>query len=150
MTLEKLQSEMIQALKDGNKFRKMVIADLVGSVKKAAIDKNCRDNIMESLVDEVLLKCKKTAQEMIDTCPADRVATLAEYKNQLEIINEFAPVLIVNEDVIRDMINDALEKNGVEPVKKNKGMVMKTIMPMFKGKADMSVVSKVVGGMLHD
>lgn len=149
MTLEKLQSEMIQALKDGNKFRKMVIADLVGSVKKAAIDKNCRDNITESLVDEVLLKCKKTAQEMIDTCPADRVATLAEYKNQLEIINEFAPVLIVNEDVIRDMIQNELSKNGIEPEKKNKGVVMKTIMPMFKGKADMSVVSKVVGGMLQ-
>ena len=149
MTLEKLQSEMVQALKNGNKFRKMVIADLVGSVKKVAIDKNCRDNITESLVDEVLLKCKKTAQEMIDTCPADRVATLAEYKNQLEIINEFAPVLIVNEDVIRNMIQDALEKNGIEPEKKNKGMVMKTIMPMFKGKADMGIVSKVVGGMLQ-
>jgi uncharacterized protein YqeY len=149
VTLEVLQNSMIQALKDGNKFRKMVIADLVGSVKKAAIDKNCRDNITESLVDEVLLKCKKTAQEMIDTCPADRVATLAEYKNQLEIINEFAPVLIVNEDVIRDMIKNALEKNGVEPVKKNKGIVMKTIMPMFKGKADMSIVSKVIGGMLQ-
>ena len=149
MTLEKLQSEMVQALKNGNKFRKMVIADLVGSVKKAAIDKNCRDNITESLVDEVLLKCKKTAQEMIDTCPADRVATLAEYKNQLEIINEFAPVLIVNEDVIHNMIQDALEKNGIEPDKKNKGMVMKTIMPMFKGKANMGIVSKVVGGMLQ-
>lgn len=148
MTLDKLQSEMVQALKSGNKFRKMVIADLVGSVKKAAIDKNCRDNITENLVDEVLLKCKKTAQEMIDTCPADRVNTLAEYKNQLEIINEFAPVLIVNEDVIRNMIQDALEKNGIEPDKKNKGVVMKTIMPMFKGKADMSIVSKVVGGML--
>lgn len=149
MTLEKLQSEMIQALKDGNKFRKQVISELVGSVKKAAIDNNCRDNITERLVDEVMLKCKKTAQEMIDTCPADRVATLAEYKNQLEIINEFAPVLIVNEDVIRNMIYDALEKNGIEPDKKNKGVVMKTIMPMFKGKADMSVVSKVIGGVLQ-
>lgn len=149
MKLEVLQTEMIQALKDGNKFRKQVISELVGSVKKAAIDKNCRDNITENLVDEVLLKCKKTAQEMIDTCPADRVATLAEYKNQLEIINEFAPVLIVNEDVIRNMIQDALEKNGIEPEKKNKGMVMKTIMPMFKGKADMSIVSNVVGGMLQ-
>lgn len=149
MTLDKLQSEMVQALKSGNKFRKMVIADLVGSVKKAAIDKNCRDNITESLVDEVLLKCKKTAQEMIDTCPADRVTTLSEYKNQLEIINEFAPVLIVNEDVIHDMIQDALEKNGVEPAKKNKGVIMKTIMPMFKGKADMSIVNKVVGGILQ-
>lgn len=148
MTLEKLQSEMIQALKDGNKFRKMVIADLVGSVKKAAIDKNCRDNITESLVDEVLLKCKKTAQEMIDTCPADRVATLAEYKNQLEIINEFAPVLMVNEEEIRLAVLDVI--NGeIEFTKTNRGKIMKIVSSFFKGKADMSIVNKVVGGMLQ-
>lgn len=148
MTLEKLQSEMIQAMKNGNKFRKSVLADMIGNIKTTAINKNCRDNISEELVDEVLLKCKKTAQEMIDTCPDDRVETLAEYKMQLEIINEFAPVLIVNEDVIHKMIQDTLVDNGIEPNKKNKGVVMKTIMPMFKGKADMKIVSKVVEGML--
>lgn len=148
MTLAKLQNEMIQAMKNGNKFRKGVLADLVGNVQKAAIDKNCRDNITEALVDEVLLKCKKTAQEMIDTCPADRVATLAEYKNQLEIISEFAPVLMVDETVIYQMILGAMVENQIEAVKKNKGMVMKTIMPMFKGKADMKIVNKVVGEIL--
>lgn len=148
MTLAKLQNEMIQAMKNGNKFRKGVLADLVGNVQKAAIDKNCRDNITEALVDEVLLKCKKTAQEMIDTCPVDRVATLAEYKNQLEIISEFAPVLMVDETVIYQMILGAMVENQIEAVKKNKGMVMKTIMPMFKGKADMKIVNKVVGEIL--
>lgn len=147
MTLEKLQSEMIQAMKSGNKFRKGVLADLIGNIKTAAINKNCRDNITEAFVDEVLLKCKKTAQEMIDTCPADRVATLAEYKNQLEIINEFAPVLIVNEEDIRNLILDAI--NGeIELTKTNKGKVMKVIAPVFKGKADMKIVNKVIGEML--
>ena len=147
MTLEKLQSEMIQAMKNGNKFRKGVLADLIGNIKTAAINKNCRDNITEAFVDEVLLKCKKTAQEMIDTCPADRVATLAEYKNQLEIINEFAPVLIVNEEDIRNLILDAI--NGeIELTKSNKGKVMKIVAPVFKGKADMKIVNKVIGEML--
>lgn len=147
MTLEKLQSEMIQAMKNGNKFRKGVLADLIGNIKTAAINKNCRDNITEAFVDEVLLKCKKTAQEMIDTCPADRVATLAEYKNQLEIINEFAPVLIVNEEDIRNLILDAI--NGeIELTKANKGKVMKIIAPVFKGKADMKIVNNVIGEML--
>lgn len=148
MTLEKLQSEMIQAMKSGNKFRKGVITDIIGNVKKAAIDKNCRDNITEEFVDEVLLKCKKTAQEMIDTCPTDRVTTLAEYKNQLEIINEFAPVLIVNEEDIRNLILDAI--NGeIELTKANKGKVMKIIVPLFKGKADMKIVNKVIGEILN-
>ena len=32
MTLEKLQSEMIQAMKNGDKFRKAVVADMIGNI----------------------------------------------------------------------------------------------------------------------
>ena len=147
MTLEKLQNEMIAAMKSGDKFRKGVFADMIGNIKTAAINKNCRDNITEELVDEVLLKCKKTAQEMIDTCPAERVETLAEYVKQFDIICEFAPVLIEDEKEIRSLILDAV--NGeVELTKANRGKVMKIIAPVFKGKADMKIVNKVVGEML--
>ncbi len=147
MTLEILQTEMIAALKSGNKFRKQVISDLIGSIKTTAINKNCRDNITEALVDDVLLKCKKTAQEMIDTCPADRVETLAEYVKQFDIIDEFAPTLMTDEEEIRGMIQDIV--NGeMEFTKSNRGKIMKVIAPVFKGKADMSVVNKVVGEIL--
>ena len=147
MTLEKLQSEMVQAMKNGEKFRKGVLADMIGNIKTVAINKNCRNDITEAFVDEVLLKCKKTAQEMIDTCPADRIETLAEYNKQLEIICEFAPTLITDEEEIRTIILDAI--NGeIELTKANKGKIMKIIAPMFKGKADMKVVNKVIGEML--
>lgn len=149
MTLDTLQAAMITAMKNKDKFRKQVISDLIAAVKKAAIDKNCRDNITEAMVDEVLLKCKKTSQEMIDTCPADRIETLEEYKQQMEIICEFAPTLIADEDTLLNMIQTSLEENGIEPLKKNKGLIMKTIMPMMKGKADMSVVNKVIGELLQ-
>ena len=147
MTLEVLQNEMIKAMKNGNKFRKNVIAGLVDDVKKAAINKNCRDNITEAMVDEVLLKCKKTAQEQIDTCPAGRIDLLTQYNNQLDIINEFAPTLMTDENEIKNKILNIV--NGeVEFTKANRGKIMKTISPVLKGKADMSVVNKVVGDML--
>lgn len=147
MTLEVLQNEMISAMKNGNKFRKNVVANLVDEVKKAAINKNCRDNITEEMTNEVLLKCKKTAQEMIDTCPAGRIDLLMQYQNQLEIINEFAPKLITDEAEIRNLIVDTV--NGeFELTKANRGKIMKVIAPVFKGKADMKIVSKVVGEML--
>lgn len=149
MTLEKLQSEMVQALKNGDKFRKGVIADIVGNVKKAAIDKKCRDNITEELVDEMLLKCKKTAQEMIETCPAERVETLAEYKKQLEIINEFAPRLITDPIAIEVLVADYAKEANIELVKSNRGAIMKLLAANLKGKADMALVSKVVGEMLE-
>lgn len=149
MTLEKLQSEMVHALKNGDKFRKGVIADIVGNVKKAAIDKKCRDNITEELVDEMLLKCKKTAQEMIETCPAERVETLAEYKKQLEIINEFAPRLITDPIAIEVLVADYAKEANIEFVKKNRSAIMKLLAANLKGKADMALVSKVVGEMLR-
>ena len=149
MTLEKLQSEMIQAMKSGDKFRKGVIADLVGNIKTAAINKNCRDNITDELVDDVLLKCKKTAQEMIDTCPADRVETLAEYVKQIDIINEFAPTLITGVEQIRTIIALYTSDEGIDLIKANRGKVMKLVSTKLKGKADMSIVSKVVGDMLE-
>lgn len=148
MTLEKLQSEMIQAMKNGNKFRKGVLANLIGDIKTAAINKNCRDNITEAFVDEVLLKCKKTAQEMIDTCPVNRMETLAEYNKQLKIINEFAPSLITDPVAIRIFITDYAKEAGLTLTKNNRGAIMKIVSANLKGKADMKIVSKVVGDML--
>ena len=149
MTIEKLQSEMIQAMKSGDKFRKGVIANMIGDIKTAAINKNCRNNITEEFVDEVLLKCKKTAQEMIDTCPADRIETLAEYAKQFDIICEFAPTLITDETQIRTIIALYTSDDGIELIKANRGKVMKLASAKLKGKADMSIVSKVVGEMLN-
>ena len=148
MKLETLQHEKFAALKSGDKMRTNIITDIIGNVKRAAIDKNCRDNIPESMVDEVLLKYQKMVQEQIDTCPAGRVEALAEYKRQMEIVAEFAPILIADEEEIRRLILDVV--NGeVEFSKANRGKIMKIIVPVLKGKADMSVVNTVIGKLLQ-
>lgn len=149
MTLEILQNEMINAMKNQDRTRKLVLSGLVDVVKKAAIDKNCRDNITETLVDEVLLKYKKMVQEMIDTCPASRAETLGIYKRQMEIVSEFAPTLITDEAEIKNLVTDLVNQNGIELIKSNRGLVMKIVASNLKGKADMGIVSKVVGGMLQ-
>ena len=148
MTLEKLQSEMILAMKSGDKFRKNVISAMIAQIKNMAIDKNCRDNITEDMINEVLLKYKKMTQEMIDTCPTDRVETLEEYKKQMIVVSEFAPTLINDETEIKTIVVELAKKNNIELVKSNRGIIMKVVAAELKGKADMGVVSKVVGGML--
>ena len=149
MTLEILQSEMIQALKNGNKFRKQVLSDLVGAVKKAAIDKKCKDDISEALVNETLLKYKKTVQEQIDTCPVDRVQMLENYKDQMKVVAEFAPTLITDETEIRYLILDIIN-NEHEFSKSNRGVLMKILAPVLKKQnVDMSIASKVLGEMLQ-
>lgn len=142
MNIETLQKEMIVAMKNKDKIRKDTISSLVSAVKKAAIDNKCKDDITEKLVDQVLLKEEKTMQEMIDTCPVDRVDTLNEYNQKLTIIKEFTPVLIANADEIEEMVKNI----GVELIKKNMGTIMKEL----KSKnVDMKAAKDVVNKMLR-
>ncbi len=141
MTFEVLQKDMIQAMKARDKSRKDSISTLVSAVKKAAIDEGCRDDIKEELVDRVILKELKTAKEQIDNCPAERTDLLAEYQARYDVINEYAPVLMSEEEVeafIKEKFADIIAT-------KNKGMIMKNVMPQLKGKADGKVINGVVG-----
>ena len=149
MTLEQLQKDMIKALKDGDVTRKLVLSDAIAAVKNAAIAKRCKDNITEELVDEVLLKEQKTLREMIDTCPKDREDIMDNYIDQYNIIAEYAPILIDDEDTIADSIIGICEANEIPLIKANKGLVMKAIMPSFKGKVDMKITNKVLGKILN-
>lgn len=149
MTIEKLQSEMIQAMKNKDKTRKSVLSGMVDAVKKASMTNNGRVEITEQLVDEVLLKYKKMVQEQIDTCPVDRAEILEEYKAQMEVVAEFAPTLITNETDIRYLILDIIN-NEIEFSKANRGVLMKILAPVLKKyNVDMSIASKVLGGMLQ-
>ena len=140
MQMEQLQKDMIAAMKAKDKPRKEAISSLVSAVKKAAIDAGCRDDIKEDMVDQVILKELKTVKEQIDTCPAEREDLKAEYQFRYDVIQEYAPSLM-SEEEIRKFI---MEKFADIVAQKNKGMIMKNVMPELKGKADGKLINQVV------
>lgn len=140
MTLDVLQGEMIAAMKNKDKERKDVLSSIIQAVKKFGIDNMCKDNISEEQIDTVILKEKKTVQEMIDTCPADREELMRGYRAKMAIIDEFAPQVMTDETEIIAFV----EATGIELVKANRGAVMKAL----KGKADMKVANAAVGKIL--
>ena len=140
MTLEKLQKDMIAAMKARDKERKDSISSLVSAVKKVGIDNGCRDNIPEDIVDSVILKEIKSVKEQIDTCPADRTDLLEQYKARYDVFNEYAPKLL-SEDEVRDI---PTTKFADVIATKNKGQIMKAVMAELKGKADGKVINQVV------
>lgn len=140
MTLEKLQKDMIAAMKARDKERKDSISSLVSAVKKVGIDNGCRDNIPEDIVDSVILKEIKSVKEQIDTCPADRTDLLEQYKARYDVFNEYAPNLL-SEDEVRDILTT---KFADVIATKNKGQIMKAVMAELKGKADGKVINQVV------
>lgn len=140
MKLEDLQKDMIAAMKAKDKVRKDVLSSLIAAVKKYGIDNGVRNDITEEMTDSVLLKELKTAKEQLDTCPADREDLIAEYKTNYELIKEYAPTLM-SEDEVRALLT---EKFSEVIATKNKGMIMKTVMAELKGKADGKVINAVV------
>ena len=140
MQFEKLQKDMIAAMKAKDKPRKESISALISAVKKAAIDKGCRDNITEELVDSVILKELKTAKEQIDSCPADRTELKEEYQARYDVISEYAPKLL-SADEVKEILTT---KFADVIATKNKGQIMKAVMAELKGKADGKVINLVV------
>lgn len=146
MTLDILRKEMIAAMKNGQSERKEVLASTIGACKYAAITEGVdRENPPEELVNRILLKEIKTRQEMIDTCPADREDLLFAYKYRINILKEYAPKQLTEEELraeIRQLLTQLPE--GLHTQKSYKGMIMKELMPKLKGKADGKLINKII------
>jgi uncharacterized protein YqeY len=139
MTFDQLQSAMMQAMKEKNRVKKEVIADMVTCAKNMAIEKGCKDNITEEIVTAAILKSKKVCQEQIDTCPVNRPDLMEGFQLCMTYINELAPKMM-SEDEVREAVKDIL--TGVEI--SNRGAAMKLVMPALKGKADGKIINKIV------
>lgn len=140
MEFERLQKDMIQAMKAKDKPRKEAISSLIAAIKKVAIDEGCRDEIKEELVDRVILKELKTAKEQLDTCPKERTDLLEGYQIRHDVIKEYAPAQLSLEEV-KEILT---EKFSETLATGNKGQIMKAVMAELKGKADGKVINQAV------
>lgn len=141
MTIEKMRSDMVAAMKAKDKVRKDAISALISAAKKVAIDEGCRDNIPEELIDRVILKEIKSVKEQIDTCPDSRAELKAEYQARYDVMNEYAPKLL-SADEIREILTT---KYADVVASKNRGQIMKNVMGELKGKADGKLINQIVG-----
>lgn len=149
MTIETLREQMMTAMKVGNKFTKEVLSSVLSTAKNMAIEKGCKDNISEDIVNRAILKELKTANEMLDTCPSDRLEQLEEFTLRIEILKEIAPKMMDKVEIQKCIIQIAGE-NNIELISKNKGQLMKVVMPQLKGKADGKLVNSVVQEVLSN
>ena len=141
--IDAVRSAMMQAMKDKDKARKDALSLLLAALKNKAIDK--RSDLTEEEENAVIFREIKQAQETVDTTPADRTQIIEEARLRISVYSEFAPKLM-NEDEIRAVIDAVLAELAIEkPTAKDKGRIMKTLMPQVKGKADGGLVNQVLG-----
>ena len=141
LLIEKIRADQISAMKEKNNEKKLAISSLIDAAKKIVIDKGGdRVNIPDEIVSQVVLKELKTIKEQIDSCPADRGDLLEEFKKRYSYVEAYAPKLLSKDEILK-IVNEKF-KDVVES--KNKGLIMKSIMPELKGKADGKLINEIV------
>lgn len=107
------------------------------------------DELEDTQAVEVITKLAKQNQESIDTCPKDRVETIEKLTFERTIIIQYMPKQM-DESEIKAVITEVLAELGLtEPTMKDKGAIMKVLMPRIKGKTDGKMVNTVLSGMMQ-
>lgn len=145
--IDTVRAAMMQAMKDKNKERKESLSMLLSALKNKAIDK--RADLTEEEENAVVLKEIKQCQEAIDTAPAGREDVIQENTARIAVYQEFAPRMMGREEIAAVVDQVLAELNLSAPTAKEKGLIMKTLMPRVKGKADSALVNKVLTSRLQ-
>ena len=144
--IDEVRSAMMAAMKAKDKERKDALSALLTALKNKAIDK--RADLTEEEETQVILKEIKQLKETIEMTPADRTDILAECNSRLAVLEEYAPKMMDDAE-IKAVVSEVLTSLGLDaPTAKEKGKIMKELMPKVKGKADGKLVSEVVASFL--
>lgn len=143
---DEVRKAMVDAMKAKDKETKDTLSLLLSALKNKAIDKRAELTAEEE--EQVVLKEIKQTKETLELTPADRTDLIKETKNRLAVLEKFAPKMM-DETEIKAVIADVLANLGIDaPTGKDKGRIMKELMPKVKGKADGKLVNEILGSFM--
>lgn len=143
---DEVRKAMVEAMKAKDKDTKDTLSMLLAALKNKAIDK--REDLTEEEEIQVVLKEIKQTKESLDMTPADRTDLIEEFQKRIAVLEGFAPKMM-DADEIKAIIAGVLADLGIDaPTAKDKGRIMKELMPKVKGKADGKLVNEIVGSLM--
>lgn len=143
---DEVRKAMVDAMKAKDKDTKDTLSLLLAALKNKAIDK--RADLTEEEEVQVILKEIKQTKESLEMTPSDRTDMIEECKRRLAVLETFAPKMM-DADEIKAVVESVLSDLGITaPTAKDKGRIMKELMPKVKGKADGKLVNEIVGSYM--
>lgn len=144
--IEEVRKAMVEAMKAKDKDTKDALSALLTALKNKAIDK--RADLTEEEETQVIMKEIKQTKESLEMTPADRTELIEEFQKRIAVLEQFAPKMM-DADEIKSIIWGVLADLGIDtPTTKDKGRIMKELMPKVKGKADGKLVNEIVGSIM--
>lgn len=142
---DQIMADLKQAMKDKDQDRLRALRSLKSKLLEREISerKDGEASLSDEQTIEVLMKAAKQRKESIEQFEKGNRSDLAESeKAELEVIESYLPKML-SEDEVRDIVRDKIDELGAEDMS-DMGQVMGALMQELKGKAEGSLVSKVV------
>lgn len=142
---DKIISDIKEAMKAKDQDKLRVLRSLKAKLMEKEISerKGGEAKLSDDQVVEVLMKAAKQRKESIDQFEDGGREDLADNeKKELKIIEEYLPEMMTEEEV-RDVVSQKINQLGASGMQ-DMGKVMGSLMEELKGKADGSLVSRIV------
>lgn len=148
MLKQQLQEELKQSMLAKEELKKSVLRMLLSAITYFEIQKGgagyeANDEDVLSVVDKQV-KQRKDSIEQFEK--AGRHDLADKEKQEMALLEKYLPEQM-SEDDIRSLVKEAISQTGATSPQ-DMGKVMGALMPNTKGKADGSVVSRIVKEML--
>ncbi len=143
--MEKLMSELKNAMKEKDKIRVDTVRLLISQLKNARIEAG--DDLTPDQELQVLMSAAKKRREAIQAYQSGgREDLLEQEQKELQIIEEFLPKQLSDEEIEKE-VSAIIEQLGASSMK-DLGRVMGEAMKKLKGKADGKKVQSIVRAKL--
>lgn len=144
---EQIEAEIKSAMLSKDTVKRDCLRTIVSDVKNATINANPPKPITDDAVIKVLQKSAKTHSDSIEQFKAaGRTDLVDKEQKELDILSSFLPTMLSEEETAK-VVEKVLKDFGIEPVKKNMGLVMRNL-PKVDG-LDKKLVSKILQGILN-
>ena len=147
MTLNRLEKDLKQAMRDRDSLRLSVIRMLRSALHNEKIAK--QSELTEDQVTNVL---SRQAQQRRDSIEAfergNRPDLVQKEKSELAFIVEYLPEPMLRDDIVKLVEGIILEEQAQSL--RDMGKVMARVMPVVRGRADGREVSSIVTDLLSD
>jgi len=144
MFKKKLQQELTEAMLTRDQTKVSVLRLLLSAVNYYEINKGGAG--YEATDEDVLTVIQKEAKQRRDSIEefkkGNRQDLVDKESKELEILKTYLPEQM-SENEIKKLVENAISQTGAKTIA-DMGKVMEILMPQTKGKADGSLVSKIV------
>lgn len=135
---DKLQQDMKDALRGGDKRSLGVIRLILAAIKQREVDERIElDDMQVTTVLDKMAKQRRDSLEQYEKAGRDDLAEQETF--ELEMLTAYLPEQLGDAE-IRTMIDEAIQATGASSMK-DMGKVMGQLKPKLQGRADMGAVS---------